>query len=246
MSKNVVVPTTAAIFRPLRSSTFVMPASLRATMAPSTAVATPVTLSGTLSSNILAASANDMSIASTFPAPKVEMRGAGGPPITVYSACHPRLPSRSSLWMISHAAQPSWRYAKRTLPFPWAAARRVGTPAAMAAPAAMPVRRKSRRPTCRPSRFIACPPSVRALRIHQYERVHGHDPASRRDQGVHVQLLDPRMVSEKVSDAHEDLCQRVLVDGRGPAVSAEQGRPAAFLHQRPRRVARERRQPDRH
>src|SRR5439155_1164508 len=42
ISKNVDVPTTAAIFRPLRSSTRVRPASFRATMAPSTAVATPV------------------------------------------------------------------------------------------------------------------------------------------------------------------------------------------------------------
>src|SRR4029434_9952698 len=56
MSKKVEVPTTAAIFLPFRSSTFVSPASFRATMAPSTAVATPVTLSGTPSSNAFAAS----------------------------------------------------------------------------------------------------------------------------------------------------------------------------------------------
>src|SRR5229473_3417684 len=55
MSKKVEVPTTAAILRPFRSSTLVSPASLRATMAPSTAVATPVTLSGTPSSKALAA-----------------------------------------------------------------------------------------------------------------------------------------------------------------------------------------------
>ena len=109
MSKKVVVPTTAAIFRPLRSSTLRTPASLRATMAPSTAVATPVTLRGTLSSNILAERANDMSMASTFPAAKVLTRPPGEPGTTVYSACHPRLPRRSSLWTISHAAQPSWR-----------------------------------------------------------------------------------------------------------------------------------------
>src|SRR2546426_11516633 len=46
ISKNVDVPTTAAIFLPLRSSTLARPASLRAPMAPSTAVATPVTLGG--------------------------------------------------------------------------------------------------------------------------------------------------------------------------------------------------------
>ena len=64
-------PTTAAIFRPLRSSTLVMPESFRATIAPSTAVATPVTFTGTWSSNSFAESANDMSMASTFPAAKV-------------------------------------------------------------------------------------------------------------------------------------------------------------------------------
>src|SRR2546422_2024201 len=109
ISKNVDVPTTAAIFLPLRSSTLARPASLRATMAPSTAVATPVTLSGTPSSNALAASAKDMSIASTFFEASWFSNGPGAPGTMEYSACQPRLPSRSSLWMISVAAQPSWR-----------------------------------------------------------------------------------------------------------------------------------------
>ena len=34
---------------------------------------------------------------------------AGAPGTIEYSACQPRLPSRSSLWIISVAAQPSWR-----------------------------------------------------------------------------------------------------------------------------------------
>ena len=109
ISKNVDVPTIAAILRPLRSSTLESPASLRATMAPSTAVATPVTLSGTPSSNALAASANDMSIASTFFEASWFRSGPGAPGTIEYSACQPRLPRRSSLWMISVAAQPSWR-----------------------------------------------------------------------------------------------------------------------------------------
>ena len=109
ISKNVDVPTTAAIFLPLRSSTLARPASLRATMAPSTAVATPVTLSGTPSSNALAASAKDMSIASTFFEASWFSNGPGAPGTMEYSACQPRLPSRSSLWIISVAAQPSWR-----------------------------------------------------------------------------------------------------------------------------------------
>ena len=97
MSKKVDVPTTAATLRPLRSSTFVRPAPGRATMAPSTAVATPVTLSGAPSSNALAASANDMSIASTFLLVSWFSSGTGEPGTTEYSACQPRLPSRSSL-----------------------------------------------------------------------------------------------------------------------------------------------------
>ena len=113
-----------------------MPESFRATIAPSTAVATPVTFTGTWSSNIFAESANDMSIASTLPAAKVLTRPAGEPGTTLYSACQPRLPRRSSLWMISHAAQPSWRYAKRTLPFPCARPGRAEKPPASAAPAA--------------------------------------------------------------------------------------------------------------
>ncbi len=109
MSKKVEVPTIAAIFRPLRSSTLASPASLRATIAPSTAVATPVTLSGTPSSNALAARAKLMSIASTFFEASWLRSGPGAPGTIEYSACQPRLPSRSSLWMISVAAQPSWR-----------------------------------------------------------------------------------------------------------------------------------------
>ena len=66
-------------------------------MAPSTAVATPVTLSGAPSSNALAASANDMSIASTFLLVSWFSSGTGEPGTTEYSACQPRLPSRSSL-----------------------------------------------------------------------------------------------------------------------------------------------------
>jgi len=109
MSKKVEVPTIAAIVRPLRSSTRPRPASGRATMAPSTAVATPVTLSGTPSSKALAASAKDMSMASTFLEASWLSSGPGEPEMMEYSACQPRLPSRSSLWMISVAAQPSWR-----------------------------------------------------------------------------------------------------------------------------------------
>jgi len=82
MSKKVDVPTTAATLRPRRSSTFVSPASLRATMAPSTAVATPVTLSGTPSSKALAASAKLMSMASTFLAASWFSRGPGAPATT--------------------------------------------------------------------------------------------------------------------------------------------------------------------
>ena len=99
----------AATFRPLRSSTFPSPVSLRATMAPSTAVATPVTLSGRPSSNALAARAKLMSMASTFFEASWFSNGPGAPGTMEYSAAQPRLPRRSSLWMISVAAQPSWR-----------------------------------------------------------------------------------------------------------------------------------------
>src|SRR3990170_709304 len=146
MSKNVEVPTIAAILRPLRSSTRAMPASLRATTAPRTAVATPVTLSGTPSSNALAASAKLMSIASTFFEASWFSSGAGEPGTIEYSACQPRLPSRSSLWMISVAAQPSCRYARRTLPLP-CARRATGPLTAATVAAAAPPFRNSRRPT---------------------------------------------------------------------------------------------------
>ena len=116
MSKKVDVPTTAATLRPLRSSTLVRPASLRATMAPSTAVATPVTFSGTPSSNALAASAKLMSIASTFLAASWFSSGPGAPGTIEYSAFQPCRLSRSSLSMISVAAHPSCRYASLTLP----------------------------------------------------------------------------------------------------------------------------------
>ena len=109
MSKNVEVPTTAATLRPFRSSTLLTPAPGRATIAPSTAVATPVTFSGAPSSKALAASANDMSMASTFLAVSWLSSGTGEPGTIEYSACQPRLPSRSSLWMISVAAHPSCR-----------------------------------------------------------------------------------------------------------------------------------------
>ena len=109
MSRKVEVPTTAAIFRPLRSSTLARPASLRATIAPSTAVATPVTLKGAPSSKFFAARAKLMSIASTLPEPSCARSGPGAPATTEYSACQPRFPRRSSLWMISVPAQPSWR-----------------------------------------------------------------------------------------------------------------------------------------
>src|SRR5262245_2316798 len=207
MSRKVVVPTTAAIFRPLRSSTLLIPASFRATIAPSTAVATPVTLTGTWSSNIFAESAKDMSIASTLPAAKVLTRPVGEPGTTLYSACQPRLPRRSSLWMISHAAHPSWRYAKRTLPFPWAIVLRAGRPAASTA-RATPVQRKSRRLTSPSSARIVHPPCLRALGVHEDQSVHGHEPAADRDQGVEVQLRDPRMVLEQRPDRHEDPGQR--------------------------------------
>ena len=115
MSKKVDVPTTAAILRPLRSSTLVRPASLRATMAPSTAVATPVTLSGTPSSKALAARAKLMSMASTFLAASWLSSGPGAPGTIEYSALPAVPPSRSSLSMISVAAHPSCRYARLDL-----------------------------------------------------------------------------------------------------------------------------------
>src|SRR5262245_60158694 len=134
----------AAIFRPLRSSTEERPASLRATIAPRTAVATPVTLSGTPSSNAFAASAKLMSMASTFLAASWFKSGPGAPGTTEYSALHPCFPRRSSLWMISVAAQPSWRYARRTLPLPWA---ETAAGAAAAATLAAAPFKNSRRPT---------------------------------------------------------------------------------------------------
>src|SRR5262249_45125066 len=245
MSKKEVLPTIAAIFRPRRSSTFLMPASFRTMIAPRTAVATPVTFSGTLSSNIFAASTNDMSIESTFPAANVLTSGAGGPAITLYSACQPRLPSRSSLWMISHAAQPSWRYAKRTFPFPWATVRRDGKPAVSAAPAATPARRKSRRFTSCPSGRIACPPCFRTHGVHQDERVHGHDPAARRDQGVQVQLRDLRVVREEIPDCDDDVGECRLVHGRCSAEAPEKRRPPSFSGHRACRAHRDRGKPHR-
>ncbi len=112
-------------------------------MAPSTAVATPVTFTGAPSSNALAASANDMSIASTFLLVSWFSSGTGEPGTTEYSACQPCLASRSSLWMISGPAQPSWRYAKRTLPLAACARTRAGV--ARRTPPATPVLRNSRR-----------------------------------------------------------------------------------------------------
>src|SRR3990170_3746770 len=145
MSKNVEVPTMAATFLPRRSSTRVSPASLRATMAPSTAVATPVTFRGTPSSNTLAARAKLMSMASTFLAVNWLMSPGGAPGTAWYSAVQPRFPSRSSLWMISVAAQPSCRWARRTLPL--ACARRIaGAPIQAAAAAPAPALRNARRP----------------------------------------------------------------------------------------------------
>src|SRR5262245_4053314 len=223
-----------------------MPASLRATMAPSTAVATPVTFIGTPSSNIFAESANDMSIASTWPAVNVLTRPVGDPGTTVYSACQPRLPRRSCLWMISHAAHPSWRYAKRTLPFPWAIVLRAGTPATSAAPATAPVRRKSRRLTCRPLARIVHPPRLRALGVHQDQRVHSDEPSSGRDQRIDFQLHDPRIVLEERTDRHEDPGQRGLVHGLGSAETPEKRRSPALGEHRPCRVGLERREPDRH
>jgi hypothetical protein len=73
------------------------PAPGRATIAPSTAVATPVTLSGAPSSNALAASANDMSMASTFLLVSWLSSGTGEPGTIEYSGAQPCLPSRSSL-----------------------------------------------------------------------------------------------------------------------------------------------------
>jgi len=66
-------------------------------------------LKGTPSSNALAASAKLMSIASTFFEASWFRSGPGAPAMIWYSAYQPRLPSRSSLWMISVPAQPSWR-----------------------------------------------------------------------------------------------------------------------------------------
>src|SRR6185436_3408428 len=151
MSKKVEVPTMAATFLPLRSSIFAMPAFGRATMAPSTAVATPVTLMGAPSSNCLAGSANDMSMACTLRLVSWFRSGTGAPGTTEYSGCQPRFPSRSSLWMISVAAQPSCRYARRTLPLAWARST-AGAPST--APAATAVFTNVRRESVMAARLL--------------------------------------------------------------------------------------------
>ncbi len=176
------------------------------------------------------------------------MRGAGGPPMTLYSACQPRLPEEILLVddLARRPAELEVGEAHLALPLGARPARRQAARQRDAGGGAGPQEVPPLHlPSLRSHRpLLLC---FRALEVHQDQRVHGHEPAGRRDQGIHVHLDDGFVVRQQVPRprraAPASACSSTAAR---PAKPPEERRPPPLGQHRARRLGRERREPDRH